>query len=367
MKKTKDIVFDKQIEALKQSLITRYEIDEKFFMTIYKEISSKYSELICGNYNIDTLDSNYLIVYKIFLTICLNHEFDKDRFDNISYDDSYNDVFVRRVVSQVLYSDLASSTFQMSNIINHPILLILFSISHLIKYRATNYDVQVLKARKRAEYTPIFILIKEAMDSLEATLTLIAQKNFSQAMTIYRLYLEQIILVMAIVKNPHLINKYIEHQKLAERYAKDTSDPEIIKLIEEKKIPARDIKSFLSYGWIEGMDGFDELPKARYSIKMMAKLSNTSRIYELYASSTNYVHMNFLLTGVNWIEEINSTLIAIYATVIGIINNYKTFSNFNFIYKNMDLANEVINILTVYEEVLKNKGKDYDILRLKTA
>lgn len=367
MKKINKSSFDNQIDSLKKSLIKRYDIEESFFDSVYSYINTKYSELICANYNLESLDSNYLIIYKIFLTICLNYDFDRERLEIIDNSEEYIKNFVLRVVSQVLYSDLSNNAFQMSNISNHPILLILFSISNLIKYRATYIDTQILKARKKVEYTPIFILIKEAMDSLEATLTLIAQKNYSQAMTIYRLYLEQIILVMAIIKNPHLINKYILHQKLAERYAKNTSDEEIMKIIEEKKIPARDVKSYLSYGWIEDMEGFKDLPKPRYSIKVMSKLCNTSNIYELYASSTNYVHMNFLLTGVNWIEEINNTLISIYATVIGIINNYKTFSNFNFIYKNMDLSMEVITILHEYDDVLRRKGRNYDVLKLETA
>lgn len=367
MKKVKANALNEQIESIKKSLINRYDINEAFVDKVYSEIEKNYGDIICQNFRLTALNDNMIITYKIFLTICLNYEFDKDRFELTSFSEEYINNYVQRVVSQVIYSDLSDLTMHMSDIINHPVMLILLSVSSLIKYRATLIDAQNLKKIRKTEYMPIFILIKEAMDSLEATLTLISQRTYSQAMTIYRLYLEQIILVMAIVKNPHLIKKYIEHQKLAERYANDTTDEEIMKLIEQKNIPARDIKSYLSYGWIEGMKGFDELPKARYSIKVMSKLSDTSNIYELYAASTNYVHMNFLLTGINWNKVINETLETIYATLIGIINNYKIFTNYNFIYKNMNLANELDNIFNIYESILKEKGMDYDVIKLKTA
>lgn len=367
MKKTKVKTIDDQVNSIKKSLINRYDINEEFVDRVYNDIKEKYGDIICQNYMLSSFDDNVIITYKIILTICLNFEFDSDIFEIVSFSDEYIDNFVQRVVSQVIYSDLSELSVQTSGVINHPVLQILMSISGLIKYRTTLVDAQNLRRTKRTDYMPILILIKEAMDSLDATLNLIAQGTYSQAMTIYRLYLEQIITVMAILKNQHLIKKYVEHQKLAERYAKDTSDSEIMKLIEEKKIPPRDIKSYLSYGWIEGMEGFDELPKARYSIKVMSKLSDTTNIYELYASSTNYVHMNFLLTGINWNKVINETIETIYATIIGMIINYKGLAKYNFVYKNMDLANELDNIFSLYESILKNKGMDYNVLRLKTA
>ena len=367
MKKQKEKTNNEHVDFIKKSLVNRFDINEDFVDKVYQLIETKYAPLICNDYKLITFDDNIIITHKIILTICLNFEFDKDRFDEIKLSDEYINNFVLRVVSQVLYSNLTNPTMYLSDVINHPVMLVMLSISSLIRYRTTLIDAEKLKIAKKEEFLPILILIKEAMDSLESILILIAQKNYSQAMTIYRLYLEQIILVMAIIKNPHLINKYIEHQKLAERYAKNTSDNEILKLIEEKKIPARDVKSYLSYGWIEGMKGFDELPKARYSIKIMSKLSDTSNLYELYASSTNYVHMNFLLTGVNWFKVINETIETIFATLIGIMNNYIIFANYNFIYKNMDLANELNTIFIEYEKILKKKGYDFDVIRLKTA
>ena len=75
----------------------RYDLNEDFFMNVYNEINTTFGGLICSNYNVNTLDSNYLVIYKVFLTICLNHEFDKDRFQTIVYNDAYIDNFVRRV------------------------------------------------------------------------------------------------------------------------------------------------------------------------------------------------------------------------------------------------------------------------------
>lgn len=367
MKRLKDRIIINQKQVMKKSLLKRYDISEEFLDMVFDEIEKKYSEKICNNYNLEDIFDNPFLAYKIYLSICLNHEFDLDRFKEIDFSDEYNDNFISRVVAQTLYSDLNNTTFPMSHIVNHPVILILLSLSSLIKYRAIYHEPQVLKRRKHTDYLPILKLVSEAMTSLESILVLISERAFSQAKTIYRLYLEQIIISMAIIKNPNLINKYLEHQRLIERYANNTSDSEILKIIEEKKIPARDVKSYLSYGWIEGIDGFNELPKQRYSIKIMAKLCDVSNIYELYADATNYVHMNYLYSGVDWLKEVNKTIETLYATIIGVMNNYSVFSGYNFVYKNIDLKNELFNIFREYESLIDKEGYDIDILRLKSA
>ena len=350
---------------MKKNLLKRFEIDEKFVDMVFDEIETNHSDMICKNYNLETLFDNPILVYKMYLSICLNHEFDKDRFGSIDYNKEYTDNFISRIIAQTIYSDLYSTTFQMSPTINHPVILILLSMSSLIKYRALFYDPQALK-RSHIDYLPIFRLITEAMTSLESTLILFSERAFSQAMTIYRLYLEQIIIAISIIRNPNLINKYLEYQKLIERYSVNTSDAEILKLIEEKHIPARDVKSYLSYGWIEGIKGFDDLPKARYSIKVMAKLAGISDIYELYAKATNYVHMNYLYSGVDWLKEINETIETIYATIIGVVNNYIQFTGFNFIYKNIDLRTELLTIFREFESLMEINDYNIDVLRLKS-
>ena len=351
---------------MKKNLLRRFEIDEKFVDKVFDEIEDNHSSMICSNYNLETLFDNPMLVYKIYLSICLNHEFDKDRFGTIDYNKEYIENFISRIIAQTMYSDLYNTAFQMSATINHPLFLILLSMSSLIKYRAMFYDPQVLLKTRQTDYLPIFRLITEAMTSLESTLILFSERAFSQAMTIYRLYLEQIIICMAIIRNPNLINKYLEHQRLIERYSENTSDSEILKLIEEKHIPARDVKSYLSYGWIEGIKGFDELPKARYSIKVMAKLAGISDIYELYAKATNYVHMNYLYSGVDWLKEINETIETIYATIIGVVNNYIQFTGFDFIYKNIDLRTELLTIFKEFESLMELSDYNIDILRLKS-
>ncbi len=366
MKRMKDKIIISQREETKKNLLKRFEIDEKFVDMIYDELEKKYSEIICANYSLNSLYDNPILAYKIYLSICLNHEFDKDRYETIEYSKEYIENFTSRIVAQTIYSDLSSSIFQVSSVMNHPTILILHSISSLIKYRSTFTDLQKFRRTKHADYLPILRLIIEAMTSLESVLTLIAEKAFSQAMTIYRLYLEQVIIAISIVKNPHLIDRYLAHQKLAEKYADDTADEDISKILEGKNIPARDIKSYLSYGWIEGLEGFSELPKPRYSIKVMAKLAGISDIYELYASATNYVHMNYLYSGIDWIKVINNTVETLYATLIGIMERYKEFTNYNFIYKNIDLFSELMTIFTELEKVLSNSKDECDVLRLKT-
>ncbi len=367
MKRLKDKIIDNQKEVMKKGLLKRYDIDEDFLDMVFDEIEKKHSDIICNNYGLEKIFDNPFLVYKIYLSICLNHEFDLDRFKEINFTDEYNENFTSRVVAQTLYSDLNNTAFQMSPTVNHPVMLVLLSISSLIKYRATFFEPQVLKRRKHTDYLPILKLITEAMTSLESILVLISERAFSQAKTIYRLYLEQIIVAMSIIKNPNLINKYLEHQRLIERYANDTSDSEILKLLEEKKIPARDVKSYLSYGWIEEIDGFNELPKQRYSIKVMAKLCDVSNIYELYADATNYVHMNYLYSEVDWLKEINKTIETLYATIIGIVNNYEKFSGYNFIYKNINLKNELFAIFRELENLINNDGYNIDVLKLKSA
>ena len=353
-------------DRIRESICSRFKIDNDLIDIAYKKTIDSFSDLICSNYNLESVYDNPIILYKINLTICLNYLFDLDRLDEIDLNDEYVDNFVNRVVAQILYSDLNGSSFQMSNILNHPIFLSVLSVSSIIKYRC-GFDAIMLRKKLKKDFTPIFILIKEAMESLESTLLLIANGSNSQAMTVYRLYLEQIITGIALIKNYDLVDKYFEFQNLTIKYAKNTSDHDVLKVLEENKVPARDVKSFLNYGWIEYMDGYKELGKKRYSIKIMAKLCGMENIYELYSDSTNYVHMNFLYANIDWPKEINSVIETIYATMIGVINNYHSFTGFDFIYKNIDLSSELKTIFEEYENILLKKGNEYNIFRIKSA
>lgn len=353
-------------DKIKESISNRFDMDKSLLDEAYNKIIDDYGDMIKMNYNLGSIYDNPIIIYKIILSICLNYEFDKDRFDEIEVNDIYKDNFVNRVVAQIIYSDLSGSTFQMSNFLNHPVILALESLASITKYRSV-YDINVLRRRLKKDFSPAFILLKEAMESLEGVLLLISNRSFSQAMTVYRLYLEQIITVIALIKNFNLVDKYFEFQNLTIKYARNTSDKDVLKLIEEKKIPARDVKSYLNYGWIEYMDGFNDLPKKRYSIKVMAKLCGMENVYELYSDSTNYVHMNYLYADINWIKEINKVIEVIYATMIGVIHNYILFTGFKFIYKNIDLKAELENIFQEFESITSKKNDDYDVFKLKSA
>ena len=353
-------------DKIKSSLANRLEVDSDFVDKAYKKIIDEYSDLISMNYNLESIYDNPIIIYKIILSICLNYNFDVDRLEKIEISDMYNDNFTKRVVAQILYSDLDNSSFQMSSISNHPVLLSLSSLSSIIKYRCGN-DVTLLYQRTKKDFAPIFIMLKEAMQSLQGTIQLISNKSYSQAMTVYRLYLEQIITGMALIKNYNLVDKYFEFQKLTIKYANNTSDKDVLKVIEENNILPRDVKSFLNYGWIQYMEGFNELPKKRYSIKIMAKLCGMENVYEEYSDSTNYVHMNFLYANIDWVKEINNVIEIAFATMIGVIHNYRLFTGYNFVYKNIDLKTELENIFSEFESIISKKGNAYDILKLKSA
>ncbi|MBP5445880.1 MAG: hypothetical protein J6Y28_06890 [Acholeplasmatales bacterium] len=359
-------IIREHIHLLVEPIIDSFNVDKEFVLKISDIIEKDHLQMILDNYKIKSLNDNPLLAYNITLSICLNMVFDSDRLDRIEYSDEYINNFVGRVVAQTIYSDLDYNLLHTSPILNHPIVKSILALSSLIKYRSA-FDSLVVRKTLNKDLNPIFILLKEAMESLEGTYLLIANKSFSQAMTVFRLYLEQIINVIALIKNPKLIDKYIEFQHLATKYALDTQDKDIEKLIEENKIPPRDIKSYLNYGWIENMKGFDELPKRRYSIKIMAKLCDMEAIYELYSDSTNYVHMNFLLANIDWISVINKMLETSFATIIGIITNYKMFTGFDFVYKGVDLVNETKTILNEFIHVTSYKGDSYDVLRLKNA
>lgn len=354
-----------QINTMKQNIVSRYDIDIDFVSKILDEIINK-NDILQTTFNIDNIYNNPLLVHKIILSICLNFEFDKDRLGEITFGNDYINNFVGRIISQTIYSTLNGTSFQLSNYSNHPLMQIIMSISSLIKYRVDN-DLKPLKRRFKMDFTPLSVILKEAMESLEGTYLLISNKSYSQAMTVYRLYLEQVITVIALIKNPLLINDYILHQQLTIKYAKDTSDKDVLALIEKKKIAPRDVKSFLNYGWIEGISGFDELLKSRYSIKMMAKLCGLSNIYELYSDSTNYVHMNLLFADIDYVLVINKVIEATYATMLGIIYNYKGMTNYGFVYQNIDLVTELETVLTEFLKIKNTKGESYDVLRLKSA
>ena len=52
---------------------------------------------------------------------------------------------------------------------------------------------------------------------------------------------------------------------------------------------------------------------------------------------------------------------------VAIILNYKKFTKFDFVYKNIDLEAEISTIFQEYEKILSTSDYSYDVLRLKNA
>lgn len=363
MKRNVRNLLENQIDVIKKKLLEENDIDSKFFDMIYDSIYDEFGTMIASAYGFNEMYENTTLLYRLGLSIVLNYKFDVDRM-NVEFTEQYIENFKGRIVSQLLYSEVANSKIQISSFLNHPAPLSILVVSTLLKTRAKQ-DINILKKKDKVENATISILLEEAMKSLESTILLLDNNCYSQAMTVFRLYLEQIIIATSIVKNPSLLSKYIYHQNLSTKYAINTSDKEVLKVIEEKEIPARDIKSYLNYGWIEDIPGYEELCKKRYSIKVMAKLCNLDYVYELYSDTTNYVHMNFMYADINWIFEINRIINTSFATLLNIINLYEYFVGCKFTYGNIDMKEEFETISSEFIKLSKKYKFNYIICSTK--
>ena len=69
----------------------------------------------------------------------------------------------------------------------------------------------------------------------------------------------------------------------------------------------------------------------------------------------------------NALDSINKAIETIFATMLGIILNYKKFTSFDFIYKNIDLEAEIATIFSEFERIVAKTDYSYDIIRVKRA
>lgn len=347
---------DEMIKSQKETMLGKiasfYEgkVDRDFLFMMFDKVML-YKNVINTAYGIKSLYENLNLFPRIASCICENYWFDVQRME-IKRTEEYENNFVGRIVAQIVYSRLSEKQISNSRFLQHPAILILLTVTNLLIER-TPYDASRITKERGVDYLPVLVSFREALISLSSTYVLMDNKAYPQAFTVYRQYLEQLIIAIALAKNPKLFEKYKEHQRLTIKYATDVNDAEVKKVITEKKINARDIKSFLNYGWLEDIPGFENLGKARYSIKSMAKLANIEDIYELYAQTSNYVHMNFLYADVNWINEINKNLHSTYFTIDIIMSVYRGLTGFDFVYMNVDLMEEFNSLQKIVIDMIE--------------
>ena len=124
MKKKENKFLLEQFANMKKNIISNYDINEDFVDKVFNTIVDDYSDVIKVAFNIDNMFDNPILIHKIYLSICLNFEFDKDRLNEIDFNDSYINNFIGRIISQTVYSTLVAPSFYMSKTLNHPLLLI---------------------------------------------------------------------------------------------------------------------------------------------------------------------------------------------------------------------------------------------------
>lgn len=114
--------------------------------------------------------------------------------------------------------------------------------------------------------------------------------NIEDAFSIFRKYIETYILMMSILENPSIADKYLIHEKYLSFKASNTNYYELKEFYKNKP------DGYLQYGYIEELiDSSD--PDFKYTIKDIANVGKISEYYEWYRLSNNFVHNN--TTGMN--------------------------------------------------------------------
>lgn len=351
LRRTFGTIENEEVIALaKDKLMTSPVLREKIFNALGRDFINDdftFSILIHG-----TLIGNYLFSFNMY----------NKPEEEISKDELFINSLASNAAMQIILLSEAYESMPYSRIFYSPIISALYSISDLIEKRIINHvdDQNIINKHQSKIILNLLPYISEAINSLESTIVLFTRKSYTQAAIAMRTLIEQFIIIATLAHYPNTIEKFLFHNELKvkeeldpRKFRKEIDEYLISQEINPENLTLR--SKYIDYGWMDQIEEFkSDKSKKMYKPKTMARLIGLDNYYEWYADLSNYVHSNFLYLKIDWNKFLNVQIGRLADIVLKFLDLYKWLTNYDFIYKNIDILN-YLNDLTKAFNILMNK------------
>ncbi len=142
-----------------------------------------------------------------------------------------------------------------------------------------------------------FSLIYESCKSVASIMLLFQLGSYSQAITLYRNLLEQMVRLQILESHPESLDSYLRFCEYNIAYQRETPTKKFLKELEEKKVRKNWTQNFLLYGWLDSIEGYNH----NYSFKSATDLfSDGGSTYKLYEYASRFTHATHIGLTYNW-------------------------------------------------------------------
>lgn len=190
-----------------------------------------------------------------------------------------------------------------------------------------------------------YSLIYESCKSVVSSLLLFHLGSYSQAITVYRNLLEQMVKLQILENYPESLKSYLKFCEYNLSYQREETNKEFIREMEEKKVRKGWTQNFLMYGWLDSIEGYNH----NYSFKSATELfRDGGKTYKLYEFASRFTHATHIGLNYNW-ENVK-----LYFT-LNVLSIFKWLAE---VYRNyIGGKREVINDVDLYQLMIW--GGDY--------
>lgn len=256
--------------------------------------------------------------------------------------------------SETYKEELASETMEQARIaplnlqglentntfLNEPYVAPAFIYSNIIVHAIVDNRDLSLKEIKKNKVT--INLIYEACKSVISIMVLFQLGAHSQAITVYRNLLEQMVKLKIIELYPETRASYCRFCDYNVAYQNGRPSKQFLKELEEKKIRKAWTQNFLMYGWLDAIDTYNH----NYSFKSATDLfSDGPNIYKLYEYASRFTHSIHIGLEYNWENLQYYFLINTLSLFRFVADTYRKYT------KNKE---EIVNGINIYDLMVKN-------------
>lgn len=220
----------------------------------------------------------------------------------------------------------------------------------LVRAIAENTPVKELKKNKI-----VMNIIYEGCKSVISIMVLFQLGAYSQAITVYRNLLDEMVKLQILELYPETLKPYEKFCDYNIAYQRETPSKEFLDEMKEKKIRKAYLQNYLMYGWLDAIESYNH----NYSFKSATDLfSDGPNIYKLYEYASRFTHSTHIGLEYNW--ENLKYYFALHTLSIFrfLADTYHKYAGYGF---------DELNGLNLYDLMVKNGDRLHAIITYLNA
>lgn len=322
-------------------------IDGKLLIDILENNILNSKENVTEISKIFNIDENSLydsqVIYIICKLIAANYHVDNismpaNELNKLVKETNYKDELAKKVMEQLHIAPFNLQGLENTNIyLSEPYVSSMLIYANILVNSIANTKNKNLK-----NHLVSTNLIYESSKSVISVLVLFQLGAYSQAITVYRNLLEQMVKLEIIETHPEVLESYHKFCNYNIAYQNGKPNYEFEEEIKNKHIRKAWLQNYLMYGWLDEIEGYNH----NYSFKSATELCEMGdMLYKLYEYASRFTHathigLDYNYEGLKYYFTINT--LSIFKLIVEVYRNYT------------DNKDEIVNGINLYKLLISS-------------